>query len=55
MSETQEEKKPGVCISWEEKLKELPKIQGDEALAKQVWENVDGLAYIYIWHCVLSF
>ena len=46
---------PGVCIPWEEKRKELPEISGDEALVKQVWEDVDGLAYMYIWQCLLSF
>ena len=45
----------GVCYPWEQKLKELPPISGDPALCKQVWENVDMLAYVYIWHLVLSF
>jgi hypothetical protein len=48
-------KKPGVCFPWEEKLKELPAIQGDEELVKKVWEDVDSLAYTYIWQCLLSF
>jgi len=48
-------RKPGVCIPWEEKLKELPIISGDKELAKKVWEDVDSLAYVYIWHCLLSF
>jgi len=21
----------------------------------QVWEEVDGLAYLYVWHCLVSF
>lgn len=46
---------PGICIPWEEKLKELPEITGDKELAKEVWENIDGLGYVYIWHCLLSF
>ena len=46
---------PGVCLPWEEKLKELPKISGDEAIVKQVWEDLDGLGYLYIWQCLLSF
>ena len=46
---------PGVCIPWEEKLRELPAIVGDEALVKKVWEDVDSLAYTYIWQCLLSF
>jgi hypothetical protein len=24
-------------------------------LAKRVWEDVEGLAYLYIWHVLLSF
>lgn len=51
----QETKKPGVCIPWEEKLKELPEICGDKELAQKVWEEVDALGYVYIWHCLLSF
>ena len=58
MSEQQEPKmkiKPGVCIPWEQKLKELSEISGDKQLVQKVWEDVDALAYIYIWHCLLSF
>ena len=46
---------PGVCSPWEEKLKELPEIPGDKQLAQKVWEDIDGLAYTYIWHCLVSF
>lgn len=46
---------PGVCIPWEEKRKELGEIRGDEELVKRVWQDVDGLAYVYIYHCLLSF
>ena len=46
---------PGVCIPWEEKVKELPPITGDKELATKVWEDVDSLAYTYIWQCLLSF
>jgi len=49
------ERRPGVCIPWEEKEKELPPISGDAALVRQVWEEVDGLAYLYVWHCLVSF
>jgi hypothetical protein len=56
MSERQEPKiKPGVCIPWEQKLKELPEISGDEQLFREVWEDIDELAYVCIWHCLLSF
>ena len=46
---------PGACIPWEQKIKELPEISGDQQLVRTVWENIDGLAYIYIWHCLVSF
>lgn len=46
---------PGVCIPWDQKLKELPPIQGDAELAERVWREVDSLAHMYIWHCLLSF
>jgi len=56
MSEQQETKlKPGVCFSWEQKKKELPKIPGDEQVVRKVWEDVDALGYLYIWQCLLSF
>lgn len=48
-------KTPGVCFPWEEKLKELGEIKGDEELVKKIWQDVDALAYVYIWHCLLSF
>jgi hypothetical protein len=46
---------PGVCVPWQEKLKELPEICGDEELLKKIWKDNDTLSYIYIWHCLLSF
>ncbi len=58
MSETTEPKVkvlPGACIPWEQIRKEMPAIQGDEALVRRVWEEVDGLGYVFIWQCLLSF
>ena len=56
MSKQQEHRlKPGVCIPWEQKLKELTEISGDKQLVQKVWEDIDALAYLYIWHCLLSF
>jgi len=46
---------PGVCFSWEDKKKELSDISGDESLVRQVWEENEAWAYLYIWHCLLSF
>ena len=47
--------KPGVCIPWEEKLKELSRVSGDPDLAKRIWEGTDTLGNVYIWQCLLSF
>ncbi len=47
--------RPGVCIPWAEKLAELPEITGDADLVRRVWEDIDSLAYVYIWHCLVSF
>jgi len=46
---------PGICIPWEEKLKELPQISGDADLMKRIWEDNEALANMFIWHCLLSF
>jgi hypothetical protein len=54
-ADKQGKRKPGVCIPWEEKLKELREISGDKALAQRIWENTDALGYLYIWHCLVSF
>ena len=56
MSEQKDPKrKPGVCIPWEEKLKELPKAPENEELVKRIWEDVDALGNMFIWQCLLSF
>ncbi len=47
--------RPGVCFPWEEKLRELNEIKGDKEILQTVWEDVDTLGYVYIWHCLLSF
>ncbi|HTT63256.1 MAG TPA: uroporphyrinogen decarboxylase family protein [Bryobacteraceae bacterium] len=46
---------PGVCISWEEKLRELPPLCGDPEIPRRIWNDIEGLAYLYIWHLLLSF
>jgi hypothetical protein len=53
--EKRPKREPGVCVPWEEKLKELPEIAGDEDLVKRTWEDIDALGYMYIWHCLVSF
>jgi hypothetical protein len=47
--------KPGACLPWEEKLKELPEMPGDRELSRRIWEGVDGLGNMFIWQCLLSF
>ena len=49
------ERKPGVCIPWEEKLKEIPEISGDPQLARKIWEDIDTFGNMYIWQLLLSF
>lgn len=46
---------PGVCLPWEEISHEWPKIEGDAELVRRVWEDLDSMAYTYIWQCLLSF
>jgi hypothetical protein len=46
---------PGTCFPWEKKVSELPPIQGDAELVRRIWEELDTLAYLYIWQCLLSF
>jgi hypothetical protein len=46
---------PGVCIPWEEQAERMPPIRGDAELVKQIWEETDALAYLYIWQVLLSF
>ena len=52
---TQSQSHPGVCLPWEIKAHELPPIQGDADLVRGVWDDLEGLAYLYIWHVLLSF
>jgi hypothetical protein len=47
--------RPGTCLPWEEKCKEYPPLSGDTDLSRRVWDNLEGFAYMYIWHLLLSF
>ncbi len=47
--------RPGVCVPWETKRSRLPDLKGNTQLVQDVWENIDALAYIYIWQILLSF
>ncbi len=53
--ETKPKPKPGVCVPWEERRKEYPELLGDEETVKKVWEEVDNLAYLFIWACLIQF
>jgi hypothetical protein len=44
-----------VCYPWEDKVKTLPEITGDQDLIRRVWENVDSFGNMYIWQLLLSF
>ena len=46
---------PGVCIPWEDKVREIPPITGDADLARRIWEQVDAFGNMYIWQLLLSF
>ena len=46
--------KPGVCIPWEQRVKEYPKILGDKDIVKRAWEEIDTLAYLYIWASLIQ-
>jgi hypothetical protein len=47
--------RPGICIPWEDKRQEYPQILGNEDIVKTAWENIEGFAYTYAWHCLVSF
>jgi hypothetical protein len=47
--------KPGICLPFEDKLKDLAPIVGDPALFRRIWDENEFLAYLYIWHVLLSF
>jgi hypothetical protein len=47
--------RPGVCFPWEQKLAELPPMSGNPDIPRKVWDDIEGLAYLYIWHVLLSF
>ena len=46
---------PGVCLPWRDKQQQIGEISGDEPLCRRVWENIDSLAYAYVWQVLLSF
>jgi len=47
--------KPGTCVPWEEKVRELPELNGDIDLIQKIWKSTDAFANMYIWQILLSF
>ncbi len=47
--------KPGICLPWEEKVKDIPEIRGDDKIMKEIWEDNESFANMFIWQCLLSF
>lgn len=43
---------PGVCIPWEEKLKDLGEVKGDINIIKNEWDKLEVFTYLYIWYWV---
>jgi len=50
----QRKTEPGICIPWEEKVKEYEKIMGDEEVLQKSWEDIDTLTYMFIWFALIS-
>jgi hypothetical protein len=45
----------GAVVAWDQKRQGLGELSGNIPLLQSVWENVDALAYTYIWQLLLSF
>ena len=45
----------GVCVPWAEKRPQIPAIPGDEAIVQRIWEDIEGLANMFIWQVLVSF
>ena len=52
--EVQSKNEPGACIPWEEKIREYDKIMGDEEVLQKSWEEIDTLAYMFIWFVLIA-
>ncbi len=46
---------PGVCTPWDSYRQGLEDIPGDEDLVRKIWNDVDGLANMYVWQLLESF
>jgi hypothetical protein len=47
--------RPGVCLPWEQRVKDLPEISGSPELVRRIWEDIDSFGNMYIWQLLLSF
>ncbi len=45
----------GACMPWERYHGQQNDLPGDPQLARRIWEEIDGLGNVFIWHCLLSF
>jgi hypothetical protein len=46
---------PGECYSWHKQRSEIKSLDGDEALCRRIWQEVDALGNSFIWQLLLSF
>jgi hypothetical protein len=47
--------KPMTCMDWEAKRAEIENAIENEELTKKIWDDCESMAYIYIYHVLLSF
>jgi uroporphyrinogen-III decarboxylase len=45
----------GICVPWTEKARQLPPVTGDAELVCRIWNEIEGLANLYIWQLLLAF
>jgi len=46
---------PGVCVPWAKARVNEPPVTSDEKLVGRIWNDLEGLAYMYVWHVLESF
>lgn len=40
---------PGVCVPWDEFIRDVKSVQGNVDIMKKAWEGVDALGYTFLW------
>ena len=53
--QTRNQTRPAWSLPGKRNSPQLPSITGDPDLVQRVWEEIDGLANMYIWQILLSF